>query len=178
MPKIIKFPHINRRLFSKILPPHLVQNECLTASGNNHKLSPMTMQPGKAGLNAAQSTGTTLNNKCVIAEHKNCPMLLASMLGCGGQIIALEISRPKRNTLAGKATPTCDTIILEAAECLRQHLPLFSEYYSAKYAQAFHHKHKRALVLIGRKALDLFVALLHHKENYRANEATVPSTTA
>ena len=63
--------------------------------------------------------------------------------------------------------------ILEAANSLRQHLPDFTRYYNAKYNQALHHKHKRALVLTGRKALDLFVALLRHKENYRAEEASV-----
>jgi hypothetical protein len=60
--------------------------------------------------------------------------------------------------------------ILEAADSLRQHLPPFTKYYNSKYTQAFHHKHKRALVLTGRKALDLFVALLRHREPYRVKE--------
>jgi transposase len=64
--------------------------------------------------------------------------------------------------------------ILEAANSLRQHLPDFTRYYNAKYNQALHHKHKRAIVLTGRKALDLFVALLRHKENYRAKETPGP----
>lgn len=62
--------------------------------------------------------------------------------------------------------------ILEAADSLRRNLPAFASYYEAKYNQALHHKHKRALVLTGRKALDLFVALLRHKESYRAKEAS------
>jgi transposase len=65
--------------------------------------------------------------------------------------------------------------ILEAADRLRHCLPFFTHYYNSKYTQAFHHKHKRALVLTGRKALDLFVALLRHKESYRAKEASKPS---
>ena len=67
--------------------------------------------------------------------------------------------------------------ILEAADSLRQHLPDFTRYYQSKYDQAFHHKHKRALVLTGRKALDLIVALLRHKEPYRAKEAAALSPT-
>lgn len=62
--------------------------------------------------------------------------------------------------------------ILEAADSLRRYLPTFARFYNAKYNQALHHKHKRALVLTGCKALDLFVALLRHKESYRAKEAS------
>lgn len=65
--------------------------------------------------------------------------------------------------------------ILEAADCLRHFLPFFTRYYNSKYEQALLHKHKRAIVLTGRKALDLFVALLRHKEFYRAKEASEPS---
>jgi transposase len=65
--------------------------------------------------------------------------------------------------------------ILEAADSLRQHLPDFTRYYNAKYNQALQHKHKRAIVLTGRKALDLFVALLRHNETYRAKEASSPT---
>jgi transposase len=61
--------------------------------------------------------------------------------------------------------------LLEAADRLRHFLPAFTGYYKTKHDQAFHHKHKRAIVLTGRKALDLFVALLRHKEFYRAKEA-------
>jgi len=60
--------------------------------------------------------------------------------------------------------------ILEAADRMRQRLPRFAQYYRHKYDQATHHKHKRALVLTGRKALNLMVALLHHQEPYRAKE--------
>jgi len=65
--------------------------------------------------------------------------------------------------------------ILEAADSLRRHLPFFTCYYNSKHDQALLHKHKRAIVLTGRKALNLFVALLRHKEFYRAKEASEPS---
>jgi transposase len=60
--------------------------------------------------------------------------------------------------------------VLEAADRLRQHIPSFSAYYKLKYDQANKHKHKRALVLTGSKALDLFVTLLRRREVYRAKE--------
>jgi transposase len=60
--------------------------------------------------------------------------------------------------------------ILEAAESMRLRIPVFQAYYQSKYHQATKHKHKRAVVLTGRKALGLFVALLHHRETYRAKE--------
>ena len=60
--------------------------------------------------------------------------------------------------------------ILEAADHMRQWIPRYQAYYRAKFTQATKHKHKRALVLTGRKALGLFVALLRHQEPYRAEE--------
>jgi hypothetical protein len=60
--------------------------------------------------------------------------------------------------------------ILEAADCMRRSLPVFARYYQSKADQATHHKHKRALVLTGSKALDLFVTLLRKGESYRAKE--------
>ena len=63
--------------------------------------------------------------------------------------------------------------ILEAAENMRLFIPSYAAYYRTKYNQATKHKHKRAVVLTGRKALGLFVALLHHQETYRAKEGDV-----
>jgi hypothetical protein len=61
--------------------------------------------------------------------------------------------------------------ILEAADHMRQWIPGYQAYYQVKYTQAVKHKHKRAVVLTGRKALGLFVALLRHQQPYRAQEA-------
>lgn len=60
--------------------------------------------------------------------------------------------------------------ILEAAESMRLRIPRYQAYYQSKYDQATKHKHKRGVVLTGRKALGLFVALLRHREPYRAKE--------
>ena len=62
--------------------------------------------------------------------------------------------------------------ILEAADHMRQWIPRYQAYYRAKFVQATKHKHKRALVLTGRKALGLFVALLRRQEPYRAEEGS------
>lgn len=64
--------------------------------------------------------------------------------------------------------------LLEAADNLRQFIPSYAAYYQKKFDQANKHKHKRAIVLTGRKALGLFVGLLRRKETYRAKEATRP----
>jgi transposase len=64
--------------------------------------------------------------------------------------------------------------ILEAADRMRLHIPSYAAYYQKKYNQARKHQHKRAVALTGRKALGLFVALLHHKEPYRAKEGDAP----
>ncbi len=58
--------------------------------------------------------------------------------------------------------------LLEAADCMRQQIPSYAAYYQKKYDQANKHKHKRALVLTGRKALGLFVSLLLQRTTYRA----------
>lgn len=60
--------------------------------------------------------------------------------------------------------------VLAAGERMRQRIPSFAAYYKHKYDQATKHKHKRALVLTGSKALDLFAALLRHQTVYRAKE--------
>jgi transposase len=60
--------------------------------------------------------------------------------------------------------------ILEAADCMRRYIPSFAAYYQKKHEQSLRHKHKRALVLTGCKALELFVALLRQQEPYRARE--------
>jgi transposase len=64
--------------------------------------------------------------------------------------------------------------VLEAAAWMRLRIPSFHVYYQAKYEQATKHKHKRALVLTGCKALDLFVTLLRRQEPYRAKEGDEP----
>lgn len=64
--------------------------------------------------------------------------------------------------------------ILEAADCMRRTIRSYAAYYQTKHDQANKHQHKRALVLTGRKALGLFVALLHHQETYRAKEGDTP----
>lgn len=64
--------------------------------------------------------------------------------------------------------------VIEAADSLRQRIPSFAAYYRKKYDGAVKHKHKRAIVLTGRKALGLFVGLLRHQEAYRAEEANRP----
>jgi hypothetical protein len=64
--------------------------------------------------------------------------------------------------------------LLEAADSLRRQIPSFATYYQKKYAETRQHKHKRAVVLTGRKGLKLFVSLLHHQEFYRAKEAESP----
>lgn len=60
--------------------------------------------------------------------------------------------------------------IIGAGENLRQWLPRFAAYYQKKFDGAVKHKHKRAKVLTGRKALGLFVGLLLRQETYRAKE--------
>lgn len=64
--------------------------------------------------------------------------------------------------------------ILEAADRMRLRIPSFQRYYQAKYNQATKHKHKRALVLTGSKALDLAVTLLRRQEPYQAKEGDEP----
>jgi len=64
--------------------------------------------------------------------------------------------------------------VLEAADWMRLRIPSFHSYYQAKFEQATKHKHKRALVLTGSKALELFVTLLRRQEPYRAKEGDEP----
>jgi Transposase/Transposase IS116/IS110/IS902 family len=64
--------------------------------------------------------------------------------------------------------------VVQAGDRMRQHIPRYARFYQQKHDEARKHKHKRALVLTGRKALNLFVALLHHQETYRAKEADAP----
>lgn len=65
--------------------------------------------------------------------------------------------------------------ILEAADNLRRFIPSYASYYRKKYDQATKHKHKRAIVLTGRKALGLFVGLLRQQVTYQAEEAFLPN---
>jgi transposase len=59
---------------------------------------------------------------------------------------------------------------LLAGDCMRRSIPSMAAYYQKKYSEANKHKHKRALVLTGHKALDLVVTLLRRKESYKAEE--------
>jgi transposase len=77
--------------------------------------------------------------------------------------------------LSREGNPYLRYYVVEAAEMLRLHLPDFRSYYQAKFDQAHHNAHKRALVLTASKALDLFVTLLRRQEVYRAKEDRNPS---
>lgn len=61
--------------------------------------------------------------------------------------------------------------LIQAADHMRRDLPSYSQYYARKYAEVTKHQHKRALVLTARKAVGLFVGLLHHHETFRPEEA-------
>jgi hypothetical protein len=60
--------------------------------------------------------------------------------------------------------------LIQAADHMRREIPSYARYYQRKYAQVTKHQHKRALVLTARKAVGLFVGLLHHREDYRLEE--------
>jgi transposase len=68
--------------------------------------------------------------------------------------------------LSKSGNPYLRYYLIQAAECLRQHIPCFSAYYSKKYDEVPKHKHKRALVLTARKSLGLYIGLLHRKEAF------------
>jgi transposase len=61
--------------------------------------------------------------------------------------------------------------LVKAADSLRQRIPAYAAYYAKKYVEVPKHQHKRALVLIARKSIRLYVGLLHRKEPYRSKEA-------
>lgn len=60
--------------------------------------------------------------------------------------------------------------LIQAADHMRQSIPSYERYYARKFAQVTKHQHKRALVLTARKAVGLFVGLLHRQEIYRPEE--------
>jgi len=60
--------------------------------------------------------------------------------------------------------------LIQAADHMRQLIPSYARFYARKFAQVTKHQHKRALVLTGRKAVGLFVGLLHRRETYRPEE--------
>lgn len=60
--------------------------------------------------------------------------------------------------------------LIQAADHMRRDIPSYAQYYARKYAEVTKHQHKRALVLTARKAVGLFVGLLHHHETYRSEE--------
>jgi transposase len=61
--------------------------------------------------------------------------------------------------------------LVEAADSMRKRIPEYTRFYARKYREASKHHHKRALVLTARKAVGLFVGLLHRNEAYRPKEA-------
>ncbi len=66
--------------------------------------------------------------------------------------------------------------ILLAADHMRREIPSYARFYHLKFTQATKHQHKRALVLTGRKAIGLFVGLLHNREAYRPEEVLPKSS--
>jgi len=62
--------------------------------------------------------------------------------------------------------------IIQAANLMRIHIPDYRAFYGRKYAESAKHHHKRALVLTARKAVGLFVGLLHRNEAYRPGGAS------
>lgn len=72
--------------------------------------------------------------------------------------------------MSKKGNPYLRYFVIEAANRMRLHIPSYARFYRSKYDQATKHHHKRALVLTGRKAIGLFVGLLHHQEFYRPEE--------
>ena len=78
-----------------------------------------------------------------------------------GQSVAEELHMSKRGNAYLRY------YLLEAVDRMRLSIPSYRDYYAQKYAQANKHHHKRALVLVGRKSIGLFVGLLHRKECYR-----------
>jgi len=73
---------------------------------------------------------------------------------------------------------------LEAGDHLRRCIPSYARYYRSKYSEtcfrdeSVKHKHKRAQVLTGSKALALIVSLLRHQKPYRAKEGDAPLACA
>ncbi len=61
--------------------------------------------------------------------------------------------------------------LTQAADHMRRMIPSYAHYYQRKLAEVTKHRHKRALVLTARKAVALFVGLLHRQEDYRPEEA-------
>lgn len=66
--------------------------------------------------------------------------------------------------------------LTQAADHMRRVIPSYASYYHRKFAEATKHRHKRALVLTARKAVALFVGLLHHQEDYRPQEGLLKSS--
>jgi len=59
---------------------------------------------------------------------------------------------------------------VQAANGMRRCIPAYTQFYTRKFREAVHHKHKRALVLTARKSVGLFVGLLHHHEAFESKE--------
>jgi len=60
--------------------------------------------------------------------------------------------------------------LVAAADRIRLSIPAYATYYQRKYDEVPKHKHRRALVLTARKAVGLFVGLLHRQEAFDPKE--------
>ena len=56
--------------------------------------------------------------------------------------------------------------LVEAANSLKTHNPVFKDYYAKKYAEVTKHQHKRAQVLLARKLVRVIFSLLRSKKVY------------
>jgi len=63
--------------------------------------------------------------------------------------------------------------LVEAADSVRRHNAIYSEFYQKKYAEATKHHHKRALVLTARKLVRLVYALLSRQELYQPEKCSL-----
>lgn len=67
---------------------------------------------------------------------------------------------------ASGGNPYLRYYLTQGANCLRQHNPVYQAYYWRKYQETPRHKHKRALVLTGRKLVRLVHTLLAKNISY------------
>ncbi|SHF02877.1 Transposase IS116/IS110/IS902 family protein, partial [Marinitoga hydrogenitolerans DSM 16785] len=68
--------------------------------------------------------------------------------------------------LTKKGNKYLRTYLILAANSLRYHNPIFKEYYWKKFNESNSHRHMRALVLSGRKFVNLIFYLLKNNVPY------------
>jgi hypothetical protein len=61
--------------------------------------------------------------------------------------------------------------LIEAANSVRNNVPVFNEFYRKKYGEVTTHQHKRALALTSRKLVRLIFGLLTKNQIYSSNKA-------